>query len=102
MCSDGVARYPFSLVSDEYPAICAGRFPFFVGKDPKAADYVLNRAGVSRYHMKIDREGDRYTVADLSSTNGTFVNGTRLQPYKPQVVRRGDEVRIAACIFYCN
>ena len=102
LCSDGVARYPFSLVSDEYPAICAGRFPFFVGKDPKAADYVLNRAGVSRYHMKIDREGDRYTVADLSSTNGTFVNGTRLQPYKPQVVRRGDEVRIAACIFYCN
>ena len=102
LCSDGVARYPFSLVSDEYPAICAGRFPFFVGKDPKTADYVLNRAGVSRYHMKIDREGDNYTVADLSSTNGTFVNGTRLQPYKPQVVRRGDEIRIAACIFYCN
>ncbi len=102
LCSDGVARYPFSLVSDEYPAICAGRFPFFVGKDPKTADYVLDRAGVSRYHMKIDREGDQYTVADLSSTNGTFVNGTRLLPYKPQVVRRGDEIRIAACIFYCN
>ncbi|MBO4506346.1 MAG: FHA domain-containing protein [Lachnospiraceae bacterium] len=102
LCSDGMARYPFSLVSDEYPAIAVGKTPYYVGKDPNTADYVLNKAGVSRYHMKIDKEGDRYTIADLGSTNGTYVNGKRLESYKPQAVRRGDEIRIAACTFYCN
>ncbi len=102
LCGDGMGRYPFSLVSDEYPSINAGKFPFFVGKDPNAADYVLNRAGVSRYHLKIDREGEQYTISDLASTNGTYLNGTRLEPYRAQTVRRGDEVRIGACIFYCN
>ena len=102
LCDDGMARYPFSLVSDEYPTICAGKFPFFVGKDGKTSDYVLNRAGVSRYHLKIDRDGEIFTIADMASTNGTYLNGTRLEPYKAERVKRGDEVRIGACIFYCN
>ena len=102
LCDDGMARYPFSLVSDEYPAIAVAKTPFFVGKDPKTSDYILNKAGVSRYHMKIDKEGEQYTVSDLGSTNGVYVNGKRLESYKPQAVRRGDEIRIAACTFYCN
>ncbi|MBR5968541.1 MAG: FHA domain-containing protein [Lachnospiraceae bacterium] len=102
LCGDGMARYPFSLVSDEYPAITVARTPFFVGKDPNTADYVLNKAGVSRYHMKIDKEGEQYVISDLGSTNGTYINGKKLESYKPQAVRRGDEIRIAACTFYCN
>lgn len=102
LCSDGMARYPFSLVSDEYPAIAVAKTPFFVGKDPNTADYVLNKAGVSRYHVKIDKNGDAYVISDLGSTNGTYINGRKLDPYKPQAVRRGDEIRIAACTFYCN
>lgn len=102
LCSDGMARYPFSLVSDEYPAIAVAKTPFFVGKDPNTADYLLNKAGVSRYHVKIDKSGDTYVISDLGSTNGTYINGKKLDPYKPQAVRRGDEIRIAACTFYCN
>ena len=102
LCSDGMARYPFSLVSDEYPAISVARTPYFVGKDPNTSDYVLNKAGVSRYHMKIDKEGEQYTISDLGSTNGTYINGKKLDSYRPQPVRRGDEIRIAACTFYCN
>jgi len=102
LCEDGKARYPFALVSDDYPAICVSRFPFFVGKDANTADYVLNKAGVSRYHMKIDKEDDGYVISDLASTNGTFINGIRIEAYKPEHVRRGDEIRIGPCIFYCN
>ena len=47
---------------------------------------------VSKRHARIERDGDRFVVQDLQSTNGTFVNGqpvARSQPLQP-----GDEVRI--------
>ncbi len=102
LCNDGSARFPFSLVSDEYPSICAGKFPFFIGKDPHVSDYVLNKAGVSKYHLKIDKDGEQYVISDLSSTNGVYINGVRLEAYRPTCVKRGDEVRIAAYTYYCN
>ena len=97
------AGYPFSLVSDSNPPINVSHFPFFVGKDETRCDYVLaSQVGISRFHMKIDREGEEFTISDLNSTNGTFVNGERLAPHYPKKVRRGDELRIGKCIYYCN
>ncbi|MBO4416349.1 MAG: FHA domain-containing protein, partial [Lachnospiraceae bacterium] len=91
------------LVSDDQPAINVTHFPFFVGKDAQHCDYVMTtQVGISRYHMKIDREGDDFTISDLNSTNGTFINGERLAPHLPHRIRRGDELRIGKCIYYCN
>ena len=97
------AGYPFSLVSDSEPAINVSHFPFFVGKDAIHCDYVMaSQVGISRYHMKIDKDGEDYTISDLNSTNGTYINGERLPPHLPRKVRRGDELRIGRCIYYCN
>ncbi|MDA8424467.1 MAG: FHA domain-containing protein [Nitrospiraceae bacterium] len=49
--------------------------------------------GVSRKHAVIHREGADYTVEDMGSTNGTFVNKKRIQPHAPQTIKPGDEVR---------
>lgn len=39
--------------------------------------------GVSRLHARVDTDADRnYTVMDLSSTNGTVLNGKRLKPFQ--------------------
>jgi pSer/pThr/pTyr-binding forkhead associated (FHA) protein len=38
----------------------------------------INDAEVSRKHAKLTWQGNAYTLEDLGSTNGTFVNGTRL------------------------
>jgi sigma-B regulation protein RsbU (phosphoserine phosphatase) len=34
--------------------------------------------GLSRQHMILERDGDHWTVRDLGSKNGTFLNGNRL------------------------
>ena len=50
-------------------------------------------SGVSRKHAIIHRTGAEYTIEDLESTNGTFVNKKRIQPHVPQAIKAGDELR---------
>lgn len=100
--SDGTAAYPFSLVSDQYDSINASHFPFCIGKCRETSDYCLDKVGVSRQHVRIDREGDGFTITDMQSTNGTFLNSIRLKPYVSEKIRRGDEVRIGSYVYYCN
>src|SRR5579863_50765 len=38
--------------------------------------------GLSRQHLALERDGSAWTVHDLGSKNGTFVNGSRItEPY---------------------
>ena len=58
-----------------------------------ANDLVLNHARVSRFHAVIKQTSEGETVvADRGSTNGVFVNGTRVMA--DTVIRPGDHVRI--------
>ncbi len=49
--------------------------------------------GVSRKHAVIHRMGADYTVEDMGSTNGTYINKKRILPHAPQTIKPGDEVR---------
>ena len=49
--------------------------------------------GVSRKHAVLRRSEEGYTVEDMGSTNGTYVNRKRIQPNVPQQVGPGDEIR---------
>lgn len=64
-----------------------------VGKSP-ANDIVLSDSTVSRVHAVMQRVGGGWAVADLTSRNGTFVNGVRIQG--TIVLRPGDEIRLGA------
>jgi len=47
-----------------------------LGRSPEC-DFPLHDRKMSRCHCRIQRDGDRYRVSDLSSMNGTVVNGLR-------------------------
>jgi pSer/pThr/pTyr-binding forkhead associated (FHA) protein len=49
--------------------------------------------GVSRKHAVIHRSGSDYTVEDMGSTNGTYINRKKIQPHAPQAIKPGDELR---------
>ena len=56
----------------------------------------LNLDVLSREHARIDIQGEQITVTDLGSTNGTFVNGTRLQARNATTLRSGDVLRFSS------
>lgn len=51
----------------------------------------LNDERVSRFHAKVQIDGDDYILTDLESTNGTRVNGTSVQIRR---LRMGDRVGV--------
>lgn len=64
-----------------------------IGKKKEEADLVLEDLSVSRMHARIVKEQDGMYLEDLNSTNGTFKNGLRLQPYEKRKLEEGDEIR---------
>lgn len=55
----------------------------------------LNDERVSRFHAKIQEDGDRVILTDLESTNGTRVNG---HPVQIHVLNAGDLLWIGRCV----
>lgn len=49
-----------------------------IGRDA-SNDVVLDTPAVSRFHAQLERVGQRYRVRDLRSSNGTYVNGQRVE-----------------------
>ena len=55
------------------------------------ADFIVDRALVSRLHCRLTAGDERLEVQDLSSTNGTFVNGKRVARAQ---IANGDRLRV--------
>jgi pSer/pThr/pTyr-binding forkhead associated (FHA) protein len=64
-------------------AVDAGRHP--------DSEIFLDDVTVSRRHAEFRREGERFTVADAGSLNGTYVNRDRIDKVQ---LNDGDEVQI--------
>ena len=63
---------------------------FLIGRDPQN-DITLDDRRVSRKHAEIRLRLGRYTLYDLQSTNGTYVNGRRVAEV---VLSDGDRLSI--------
>ena len=65
-----------------------------LGKKKDEVDYVFEDTSVSRMHARITRNKEGIYVEDLNSTNGTFKNGLRLQPYEKRRLDKEDEIKL--------
>jgi hypothetical protein len=52
--------------------------------------YQAYASGVSRLHAVVKRDADRVLVMDLGSSNGTYVNGRRINPHVEESLSHGD------------
>lgn len=61
-----------------------------LGRDPDS-DIFLDDITVSRRHAEVARDGARYSIRDVGSLNGTYVN---LKLVEQGDLREGDEVQV--------
>jgi len=61
------------------------------------ADISINDIRISRHHLKIDIDEGRVQVEDLGSTNGTFINGTKVKRGK---LEDGDKIQISSSTIF--
>ena len=71
----------------------------------RSADNELTLATttISRHHALVTESEDRWFLEDRGSFNGTFLNGTRLQPGVKLPLRHGDRIGLGAehVVFSC-
>ena len=83
------------VVLPDAESVVVGRDTMMSGGPQLVVDlspYGAHIYGVSHLHLKVIRKGNMIYVADLGSTNGTFLNGIRLMPKQERVLRNGDEL----------
>lgn len=88
---DALLNGPFGRVPLTSTPLTIGRLPdnHLVITDPKT----------SSRHAEIRQDGERYTLTDLGSKNGTFVNEQQLVSNEPRPLYPGDVIRIGDTIF---
>ncbi len=65
------------------------RFRTIIGR--RNADLLVEDPDVSRQHAALERYEERYLIRDLGSTNGTFVNGRKVDV---EILHPGDVIQV--------
>lgn len=86
---------PPSLVRSDGAELRLEGDVLYLGRGPDN-HIVVNDKLVSRRHSVLKREGTNYVLEDLGTTNGTQVNGQRIQRH---ILAQGDVVRLGGTLF---
>lgn len=74
--------------------------PVVIGRHP-TCEFPLVEANISRRHARVRLHDGQFVVEDLGSTNGTFVNGDRVDTIYP--LSPGDRIEISSCtLVFCQ
>ena len=66
--------------------------PVMAGKLRSKVQLLLDDASVSRIHARFVEKEGKVALIDLNSTNGTFLNGVRLEQDEVAVLQGGDRI----------
>lgn len=67
---------------------------FIIGRGV-ATDITVWDIRVSRVHCRIDRDENGYLITDLNASNGTYVNGQKIETHRLQP---GDEIKVGSTV----
>lgn len=88
-----------SLQKDLCPDIDLDRDHMILGKSSSQSNIVLPGDTISRRHVRIERRMDGYYATDMFSTNGTFLDGRRLESGQAAALMDGAELTVASLHF---
>lgn len=89
------ARVKTALLMVEGRKVVVGPAGAILGRG-RQSDIVLNDPNVSRQHAEIRPRGGSWVLTDLGSTNGSQINGRRIDG--SEVLRPGDEIELGASV----
>jgi len=88
--------------------VLTGKAEYILGrKDPRTSSipdvdfgpFGGQQMGISRQHARLKYGTDGVSIIDLSSTNGTLVNGKIIAPNESRHIRNGDDIRLGKLAF---
>ena len=89
---------PVATLTAPNDTIPLGTTQIAIGRAPDN-QHIIHDPQASGYHAIIHTLGQGYTITDLGSTNGTYVNGQRLTANVPCTLNPGDTIRIGTTSF---
>ncbi len=89
------ARQQNALLMIDGKRMVVGPAGVTIGRS-RQCDVVLNDPNISRQHAEIRPRGGSWVLTDLGSTNGSCINGRRID--HPEVVKPGDEIEVGTSV----
>lgn len=105
--SGSIALY---VMGEKLPLVVEGKGqPTILGRQAVGSEtpgivdlgkYQAHMLGVSRQHAAISSSDGNFTIEDLHSSNGTWLNENKLEPNQPRALRNGDVIRLGQLIIF--
>lgn len=89
-----------SMNSRERNSVVLLKDSYLVGKLKTKVDLWIDDEAISRIHARIQKENGEYYLCDMNSTNGTFLNGRRLDVNEKVQLHVADEITFAGVGYY--
>jgi serine/threonine protein kinase len=93
-------KIKLKVIASGQEIVATGQSELLIGRthrkivvDIDLGPYGGTKAGVSRRHSRLIFKEGRWFIEDLKSTNGTFLNKKKLEPYKLATLKDGDLIR---------
>ena len=104
----GALYFYVASATNPVPLIHRGPAPVVLGRKSGVVEgalidfslYHAHSLGVSRQHARMVAGDTGYTVEDLQSANGTWLNGNRLEPNRRYPVRSGDHLQLGELVIF--
>lgn len=69
-------------------------YPVIIGKKASEVDCCISEQSVSRIHAKLEKQNGKLYLKDMSSTNGTLVDGQRIDASSVVEIQKESEIQV--------